>query len=280
MQTCLLLAHFSSPSSASDRLFFSSADLELERFLLGADVVGSKEIGTGITKPLKLTLTLDDRKGYAAFKSVSIQNVGITRFEKSGFTSNFTDDHKYERAAYLLDRILGINMVPVCVIRKIDGREGAVIDWVSDAIDESERREQDLKPPDPASLLYQKDVMRIFDVLISNSDRNLTNQLITTSDWKLHLIDHSRSFRLRKKVSSAFDDIPVSLPESLYQRLKQLDGPTLRELFDGLLSRAQVKALLSRRDQIIEKIDKDREKFGDSMVFQLKPRKTWHMERN
>ena len=38
-------------------------------------------------------------------------------------------------------------------------------------------------------------VVRVFDQLIHNVDRNLTNLLIL-KDWTIVMIDHSRSFRL------------------------------------------------------------------------------------
>jgi hypothetical protein len=50
--------------------------------------------------------------------------------------------------------------------------------------------------------------------------------------------------------------------------MKQMDLKEMRKLFDGVLSKAQVKALMARRDKLLEEIEKDREEYGDELVFQ------------
>ena len=71
----------------------------------------------------------------AAFKYVDEFKPGLTRFS-SGAEMNFSDSYKYDRAAYLLDRQLGLGMVPVAVLREYDRKQGAVIQWVANTIDE------------------------------------------------------------------------------------------------------------------------------------------------
>ena len=44
------------------------------------------------------------------------------------------------------NRYLGLQMVPVAVIRTVEGDEGALIQWVSDAVNEMDRREQEIGP--------------------------------------------------------------------------------------------------------------------------------------
>lgn len=242
-------------------------DEQLEHFLATAEIVDSEEIGSGITKPLRITLQQGGQTMLAAFKTVDIQNTRLSRWQSSGMKLNFTDNYRYERAAYLVDRLLGLDMVPVAVLRKIDGQEGAVVQWVSDAVNEQQRRDRHLAPPDARALSVQWGVMRVFDALIFNFDRNLANQLITTSDWKLHLIDHSRSFRTLKTLPESFEDSPVTVPRELVSRIQALDEPQLREKLRGLVSRVQIKALLARRDKILEKIEHDRREYGDAAVF-------------
>ena len=38
-------------------------------------------------------------------------------------------------------------------------------------------------------------------------------------------------------------------------------------LLRDLLSKAQIRALLARRDRILNKIERDRERYGDAVVF-------------
>jgi hypothetical protein len=242
------------------------SDEEIAEFLRNAEITHSEEIGTGITQPYRLTLERDGTQRTAAFKYVDDFTPGLTRF-RSGAEMNFSDSYKYDRAAYLLDRQLGLGMVPVAVIRQYDNKAGAVIDWVEGTIDEQERTEQDLKPPDQSILIRQRAVMKLWDVLIGNTDRNLGNQLYTTDDWQLHLIDHSRSFRQGKKLPKAFINEPVSVPGWLLPKLEALEAQQLQRYLEGLVSKVQIKALLSRRDQILKKIEADRKEDGDAMVL-------------
>ena len=269
LRSLLLLA------SLANTLMFTHAaaaeamtDEKMERFLLEAKVVGAKELGTGITKPHRLTLELDGKTIYAAFKDVDVFKPGVTRFPGGKTEMNFTDKYIYEIAAYRLDRRLGMNMVPVAVVRKWNGKSGSFVEWIDCAIAENQRIEQGIEPPDPVAIDYQKAVMRLFDALIYNVDRNQTNMLFRKSDWKLFLIDHTRSFRQIKKLPKAFAENPKSLPRDLLTQLESLGAAELKTLLKNVATGPQIKSLLLRRDQILVEIAEDRESYGDNMVFQ------------
>lgn len=242
------------------------SDRSVEDFLTRAEVVASKEIGVGVTRPKKLTLELGGRTRHAAFKTVEIENLGVTRFAKGTAESNFTDDYHYERAAYLLDRELGLHMVPVTVLREVDNEDGAVVDWIEGAFNEHERREQGRAPDDPERFRRQQALMRLFDALLYNVDRNQSNQLFD-EDWNLHLIDHTRSFRIKKALPDLFASMQAGLPREMLPRLEALDLPGLQRTMAGLLSKSRIKALLARRDAILAKIERDRELYGDGEVL-------------
>lgn len=252
-------------TAQADNLPVSDADVE--EILSNGTVVGKKPIGKGVTGASKLRLEWEGANRSAAFKTVDDHRTRLTRFKTASPELMFSDSYRYERAAYLLDRVLNINMMPVTVLRTVDGTDGAVIDWVEGAINELDRREKGLQAPVPEELIAQRNVMFLFDALVGNIDRNLGNQLITTNDWKLHVIDFSRSFRTNHKLTSAFKEIPSSLPRTLYEELKSMRPDTIHEIMKGLLSRVQVKALLARRKRLVEKIESDRNKFGDDFTF-------------
>jgi hypothetical protein len=49
--------------------------------------------------------------------------------------------------------------------------------------------------------------------------------------------------------------------------LESLDTESLRPLFRRLLTTSQIRAILARRDAILEKVEEDRRKYGDGVVF-------------
>ncbi|MEJ2086572.1 MAG: hypothetical protein P8Y44_12995 [Acidobacteriota bacterium] len=179
---------------------------------------------------------------------------------------NFSDDFRYERAAYLLDRALGLNMVPVAVIRSRRGDDGVLVAWIENASHENEMQG---KPTGPqmAELTRQKQLMYLFDALIENTDRRRENWMIDNDEWNLYLIDHSRAFRTDDNLSEAFLERRSRLTRDLYDRLLALNQADLEILLRGLIDGNQISALIARRDEIIAKIDRDRQEYGDVMVF-------------
>ena len=85
---------------------------EAETFLHDARIVGMKPIGVGITKPMKVTLSDGERTHHAVFKSIDEVRHGVVRGRNGGFQTAFKDSYKYEIAAYELDKILGLELVP------------------------------------------------------------------------------------------------------------------------------------------------------------------------
>ena len=83
---------------------------------------------------------------------------------------------------------------PTTVERRHRRDRGSMQWWVDNAMSELARVEDGIPPPDPQAwgdMVYK---MRLFDSLIYNVDRQVRNILVT-EDWRIVLIDHSRSFR-------------------------------------------------------------------------------------
>ena len=240
------------------------SDEAMERFLLEAEVVRIEQMLPGSTYPMALELEAHGGVRKAAYK---YRSADLRQLEDRADGLPPVDSYLHEVAAYRLDRILGLGMVPVAVVRDIHA-EGAVIEWISDAETEKSLNERGERPRGSQQLGPQQAVMNLFDALIANQDRKPSDQLITPGDWKLHLVDHSRAFQITDELPQDFLDRPVSLPRSLLLDLSLLNAESLEETLEGLVSTAQIESLLKRRDRILEKISADREKYGDARVFQ------------
>lgn len=96
-------------------------------------------------------------------------------------------------------------------------------------------------------------IVRVFDQLIFNTDRNLGNLLIA-KDWRIWMIDHSRAFRARTNLESPKN--LVRCDRDLLSAMKRLDEKTLTEEMGPFLLKAEIKGLLKRRDQIVAFFEK------------------------
>lgn len=241
-------------------------DAEIEKCLTEGEIGRRASKLVGVTKPEHLKIDCPVEVDSAVFKILDERRRGVTRLGGGATEMNFSDSYKYERAAYLLDRQLGLDMVPVAVIRNIKGDEGALVAWIPNAIHEAELKQRPTGSQ-IAALAPQKAIMRLFDALILNVDRRQENWMVDKDTFRLYLIDHSRAFRDRRQLPEDFSDQLVRMDRSLYDNLAALDEERLIDLFAGLTTGAQIESLLARRDLILQKIDQDRQVYGDQVIF-------------
>lgn len=246
---------------------FDEPDADTERCLTeGTLLRKNRQALVGVTAPELRTIECDGRERRVVVKQVDAAEAGTTRFDDGTFELGFTDSYRYERAAYLLDRELEMNMVPVAVLREVGGDKSALIEF----IDHAQHQEDSPHTPSPrqrALLGRAKGVMALFDALIYNTDRNVTNLLVDNEDWRLYLIDHSRAFRTHRRLPEDYKGTGTCLPAGLYERLRGLEEKPLIELLRHAISKPQIKAILARRDRLVERIEADREQRGDEAVF-------------
>ena len=221
-------------------------DDALERWLEQAEVVGLEDLDTGITNPQRVTLRKDGIELRAVFKQLS------TDFgAKSSIQAlNQADRFEYEMAAYKLDRLLGLGMVPVAVPRTINNHRGVLQFWVNDSMNLRKMLELKLHPDGWCPAAPQYNLMNVFDILIGNTDRTQENALFT-KDWMLVLIDHTRAFTLLTKPPVLLYREGVELPPALAERLKTLNHENLQAALGPWLRSRQIGAILKRRDQLL-----------------------------
>ncbi len=262
-----LAAALSLSARAQTRLTCS----EQEDFLRTAEVVEApNEIGKGVTHSRYAVLEKDGLKHRVHIQTIDEAKV---RFDgPRGSETNFKDTYRFNIAAYEVAKLLGIeDMVPPSVERRYGGRTGAFTWWVDDVLmDDSTRMHQKITPPDIDRWNRQMYVVRVFDQLIYNTDRNLGNLLID-KNWNMWLIDHTRAFRLFKDLAAPKD--LVLCDRQLLARLRALNKPTLQEKLGAphLLNGMEIDGLLARRDKIVKFFDTQIKLKGETAVLYDRP---------
>jgi hypothetical protein len=236
---------------------------EQETFLKNARVVETKELSIGVTNSKKALL--DDGK---VKHDAHIQTVNITKAEFEGTRGkeiNFRDKFQFNIAAYELDKIMGLNMIPPSVERKIAGQSAAVTWWVDDTMmTELERTKKKMDPPDQDNWNKQMYILRVFDQLIYNTDRNLGN-LVITNTWHIWMIDHTRAFRMQKAIATPAN--LVRCDRKLMGMLKALDKAELNQRLKSWLTGMEVDGIMARRDLIVKHFEKLAKEKGEAAVF-------------
>jgi len=240
-----------------------------EDFLKTAKVVAQEQI-TGplaVTNPWVLTLEKDGVRHKAVWKNILGERIG-----------GFKETWKGEIAAYRLSRALGLNMVPATAEREFQGDRGSCQIWFEAWNTMESIIDKKLNPPGIKALYNARNLclQRAFDNLIYNVDRHQRNYLIM-EDWRMILIDHSRSFATSKKACSdlIYDEknrespkfIMETLPRAFFEALKALTAEGARTAVGEYLTDGEIACMMSRRDLIVAWMDKRIAEQGEARVL-------------
>ena len=237
---------------------------QITNFLLTAKIVGSKPAAKGITNTWRLTLSDGSVTHDASFQSIDEHKASVQL--ASGTELGFVDSYKYNIAAYRLAELIGLDdLLPVYVERKWKGDAGSLSWWLPVKMDEAERVKQKLEVPDPEAWDKQMYKVRVLDALVSDSDPNLTNVLIGEK-WNIWRIDFTRAFRLHKDLKDPDANL-VKCDRQLLEKLKTLDANVLTENTKHYLTKDEVKALMVRRDKIVDHFQQLIAQKGENQVL-------------
>ena len=234
-----------------------------EQFLLTARIVKVKDLGTGVTRPRKVALDDGKLQHNAIFKDIDERKMGVT-FVEGKPEYDFKDSWKFEVAAYELDKLLGLNTVPVTVEREVDGKQGSLQIWIDDCMSDGDRRKKKLDSPDKTAWNCQLHRINLFDNLIFNIDRNVGNLLISP-EWKIYMIDHTRAFKTTPELRKPQDLVAFSA--SLIAALGKLDNETASARCGKYLTSAEIGSLLKRRDLILKRYRTLRAEKGVKILY-------------
>jgi hypothetical protein len=227
--------------AASAKIWLNQREL-IESYLKTAEVVGMEEIKVGVTRPKRAKLAPGGPVDAIAFKAVA-----------PGRSTGYWESYKSEIAAYELDKVLGLDMVPPTVEKRVNGSMGAAVMWCTSTKSFKEFGGVPSAPPAHfARWNRQLAKAKMFDNLIGNLDPNLGNWLVDPS-WNLILIDHTRAFTTDKSmVHKKMDHIDGELWDKM--KARTLEG--LTPLLSPWMGKGEIKAILQRRDAMAADFDK------------------------
>ena len=239
---------------------------QMEQFLKGAKIVDVKELATGITHSQRANLSDGSIVHSAHVQSID-ESKAVFQGDR-GSELNFKDTWKYNVAGYQLARILGIgDMVPPSVERNVQGKSSAITWWIDNAIMESDRRKKRIEIPDKDMWNREMHVVRVFDQLIYNTDRNLQNLMID-QNFHLWMIDHTRAFRTQPALKEKRD--LEMCDRALLDHLRSLKAEELQTL-KPYIGDQEIKALLDRRAKIVQLFDELIKQKGEAAVLYERP---------
>lgn len=249
------------------------SDEDIERFLAEAEIVESSALGIGITLPRKLVLQGDGFRAHAVFKDVDDRRHKVTERinGRNHFSLDWRDWHGYDVAAYVVDRLLGLDRTPPAVFRRVRGDSGTIRIWLEGTVTENERAsELKVSPPDPGRWTQQRSMMQVFDDLVANRDSNLGNLLIDPN-WRAWFIDCTRCFGNTKAIYFPLDKISYC-ERGMWQGLVNLDPSEAEKRLSPILGKKEIKAFLARRDMIVRHFQNLIDEHGeDKVLFDVNP---------
>jgi len=239
---------------------------QMEEFLKVAKIVKVKELSTGVTNSRRASLENGSIEHDAHVQSID-EAKAVFQGDR-GTEMNFRDTWKFNVAAYRLACILGIgDMVPPSIERNVGGNTSAVTWWIDNSMMEVDRRKKHLEPPDMDAWNREMYVVRVFDQLIYNTDRNLQNLMID-SNYHIWMIDHTRSFRMLPTLREKKD--LVKCDRTLLGNLRKLKMDDLQSL-KRYITDAEIKGVLARRDKIVQFFDQQVAEKGEEAVLYDRP---------
>lgn len=216
---------------------FSEADIRSERSML----VHAKR--TLATQP-------PVESGNTDAKLINLSDESGAQTGQAWFRAMRKRDASREEAAYLLDRLLGVGMVPATIVAAVEGKSGVLQMRQPRVITEQMRLDQGLSFPNWCERGNSYQVVTAFDALINQRQRSVNNLAYSHRMTRIHLTEHADAFGATKQLPAT--SVQPVLSATLRERLQALDQTLLEQRIGDSLSKRELAALLKRRDTMLE----------------------------
>ena len=209
-------------------------------------MASTEDIKPGADQPKIVYLERSEIELKAIWKPTQSQSSPLERYQ-------------WEIAAYELDKVLELNMVPPTVKRSIDGRPGALQLWVYGC---KIFREVEGRAPETHEWARELSRVKTFDLLIGNRDRNADNVMVDPA-WGIVLIDHSRAFFGVEEL----EDPPLKFDRRLIEKIRGLSKVGLQVRLEGILAKQDIENVLKRRDRLMDLLEEIIARDGESAAY-------------
>lgn len=214
---------------------------EVEEYLRTAECVGMEDIGKGSSAAKRCNL----RPGGPAARM-------YWRPQIPGVYRGFKESYKADIAAYELDKLLKLDMVPPVVERELQGHKGSATLWVENLLAYGG------VPPSASDKSHwetQLTQMRMFDNVIGNKDRNLGN-VARDAAWNVILLDHAKAFTAGTELTNNL----TRIDQDLWARMDKLTRTQLDARLGPWLDENEIAGILDRLQKMKADIKK---RFGE-----------------
>ena len=215
--------------------------------------VGSRPGGflsADATEALLASGEMSNEREDAAGRTIVTVSDG-TRSIDAVFVKRENRDTYPDAAAYRLDRLLELDMVPVTVKRRLGRHDGSLQFLPPKLMNEQQRSEAGRGGSANCPLPEQWSAMYVFDVLIFNEGRTPERITYRTDDWQLILVGHERAFNKDKGRPRHLEGVDLDVGDGWKTALGALTDDIIEREFDGLLDRRRREALAARRDSLL-----------------------------
>ena len=239
LATAAVTAQVATPEPVSASWVGKAA--EIEEFMRTAAIAKTTPLSIGVTKSERAFFAPGGPVESAAWKIL-----------RPGRRNGYFESYKSEIAAYELDKLLELGMVPPKVERRVDNQVGVAIMWVAPATSFKDSGGMPKAPSNhQARFNAQLTRAKMFHNLIGDIDPNLGNWLVDPG-WNLILIDHSRALTTTKSLVHKM----LGKDDALWARAMALTEESLTASVGQWLGRDEIRALLERRAKMQEEFDK------------------------
>jgi len=167
------------------------------------------------------------------------------------FVAAADDSVDRELAAYRLDRLLQLGIVPATAAREVQGQHGYLQARPAQWVTQADVQARSLRGGGWCAMDPQFELVYSFDALTGNEGRTPDRLLFDAQEWMVLATGHDRAFGTGKAFPAYLKARPPAPGAELRRRLAALTAAQLSKALAGLVNAREQRAILERRDALL-----------------------------